>query len=158
MKIKTHHVFFFLFVFMLTSCDKEPLGGTAIQEAKNALEVEQELLGIVNDHRNSMGLNSLEFSDVAYEYANQHSEYMISKASISHDNFSSRASNISTQVNAEFVAENVAKDYLDASEAFQGWLGSPNHKKTIENEFTHTAVSVKIAQDGTLYFTHIFYR
>lgn len=158
MKMRTHLIAFFLLVFSLVSCDKEPLESTAIKEAKNALEVEQELLGIVNDHRNSLNLNSLEFSAVAYEYANEHSEYMISKASISHDNFSSRASNISAQVNAGFVAENVAKDYLDASEAFQGWLSRSSHKKTMESEFTHTAVSVKIASDGSLYFTQIFYR
>ncbi len=158
MKMRLHFVGLLLFVCTLASCDKEALENTSVIAAKNALEVEQELFGAVNEHRVSLGLNALQYSEVAYTYANEHNEYMISKASISHDNFSSRASKISSITDAEFVAENVAKDYGDATEAFQGWMNSTSHKKTIEGEFSHTAVSVKINADGNLYFTQIFFR
>ncbi len=158
MKMRLQSVALLLFVCALASCDKEVLENTSVITAKNVLEVEQELFDTVNEHRVSLGLNALEYSEVAYTYANEHNEYMISKASISHGNFSSRASNISTQVNAEYVAENVAKDYDDATKAFQGWMNSINHKKTIEGEFSHTAVSVKKNTDDILYFTQVFYR
>lgn len=158
MKMRTHYVALVLFVCTLASCSKEPLENTSIPEAENAKEVEQELLGIVNDHRISLGQSALEFSEVAYEYANQHNDYMISIGSINHDNFSSRASKISSQVSAEFVAENVAKDYNSATEAFQGWLNSSSHKKTMEGDFSHTAVSVKKNATGDFYFTQIFFR
>ena len=156
--MRTHFVALVLFVITLASCSKEPIENASIFEAENAKEVEIELLAFVNDHRISLGQSVLNFSEVAYDYANQHNDYMISKGNINHDNFSSRASNISTQESAEFVAENVAKDYNNAAEAFQGWLNSSNHKKTMEGDFSHTAVSVKINNAGKFYFTQIFFR
>ncbi|MFD2604804.1 CAP domain-containing protein [Euzebyella marina] len=129
-----------------------------IVEAENIPEIEQELLEVVNQHRLSLGQNSLEFSSVAYLLANEHTDYMMTVGSLNHDNFSKRASTISTEVDAEFVAENVAKDYLNASEAFSGWLTSSSHKKTMEGEFTHTAVSVKRNEEGNLFYTQIFFR
>jgi uncharacterized protein YkwD len=127
-------------------------------EAENAIIVEQELLGIVNEHRLSFGTNTLEFSAIAYKYANIHTDYMISKGSISHDNFSSRASKINSEVSVELVAENVAKDYDTAIEAFEGWYTSSSHKKTMEGDFTHTAISVKKDEMGNYYFTQLFYK
>ena len=158
MKMRMQYAFLILFVFILGSCSKESIENSNIIEAKNAIEVENELLNVVNDHRVSLGYTSLQFSAVAYDYANQHNDYMVANGSISHDNFSSRASKISSEVNAEYVAENVAKDYKTAFEAFEKWLSSPNHKKTMEGEFTHTAVSVKKDANGNLYFTQLFYR
>jgi len=158
MKMRMHFVALVLFVCTLASCSKESIDNTSIPEAENAIEVELELMAVVNEHRVSLGESTLEFSEVAYEYANQHNEYMISKGSINHDNFSSRASKISSQTSAEFVAENVAKDYNDAAEAFQGWLNSSSHRKTMEGDFSHTAVSVKISDAGNFYFTQIFFR
>ena len=142
------------------SCSKESLevDGTEFSETTNAVAVEQELMEVVNNHRTSMGQNSLEFSPAAYEHANSHNAYMIAKGNLSHDNFSSRASSLASQTEAVFVAENVAKDYLTAQEAFQGWLASSNHKKTMEGEFTHTAVSVKDDGNGNYYFTQLFFR
>jgi uncharacterized protein YkwD len=61
-------------------------------------------------------------------------------------------------VGISVVAENVAKDYDSAVEAFVGWLNSSSHKKTMEDNFTHTAVSVKVNGAGDFYFTQIFFR
>ncbi len=160
MKMRLQYAILLLFVVVstTTSCSKEALDNTSLIEAENNVVVEQELLSIVNDHRLSLGQNALEFSTVAYTYANSHTDYMIAKGSISHDNFSSRASKISSETNAEFVAENVAKDFSNAKDAFEEWLSSASHKKTMEGEFTHTAVSVKIDQGGNLYFTQLFFR
>lgn len=158
MKMRMQYIALVLFVCTLASCSKESVETIDIIEAENAKEVEQELLNVVNDHRTSLGQNALEFSSIAYDYANAHSDYMVAKGTINHDNFSKRASDISSQVDAEFVAENVAKDYVTASEAFEGWLNSTSHKNTMEGEFTHTAVSAKKDADGNLYFTQIFFR
>jgi uncharacterized protein YkwD len=158
MKMRTHFVALVLFVCTLASCTKESLNTSNIIESANAKEVELELLGVVNDHRIALGEPELEFSSVAYQFANEHNDYMISIGDINHHNFSSRASKISSQIGAEFVAENVAKDYDNATEAFQGWLNSSSHKKTMEGDFTHTAVSVKINESGDFYFTQIFFR
>ncbi len=141
-----------------TSCSKEVLDNGPLPSADNHPAMEQELLGLVNSHRLSLGYAPLEFSAVAYEYANQHTDYMIAKGSLSHDNFSARASGISKEVNAEYVAENVARDYSQAMQAFESWLDSPSHRKTVEGDFSHTAVSVKQDPSGNFYYTQLFFR
>ncbi len=158
MKMRLHQFVLVLFVCLGASCSKESLDNTNIPIAENEVAVEGELLNVVNNHRISLGYNALDFSQEAYQYANSHNDYMISKGSISHDNFSARASSIAAEVGAEYVAENVAKDYDTAVEAFENWLASSSHKKTMEDEFTHTAVSVKKDANGKFYFTQLFFR
>ncbi len=158
MKTRLQFVLLITILFVATSCSTEPLETTELIAAANSTEVEEELLGIVNSHRTSMGYDSLSFSNLAYEYANAHTDYMIAKGSISHDNFSARASNIAAEANASEVTENVAKDYENAAEAFHNWLESAQHRKAIEGNFTHTAVSVKKDANGNFYFTQLFYR
>lgn len=148
-------VFILLF---LGSCTSDSIDDTPVLEAENVLIIEQDLLDIVNEHRLNLNTNALAFSDVAYKYANLHTDYMISKGSISHDNFSSRASNIDSEISVEMVAENVAKDYQTALEAFEGWYVSSSHKKTMEGDFTHTGISVKKDDFGNYYFTQLFYK
>lgn len=154
-------LFAFLWAFALValvSCTKESLDQPIIPVALNAVEVEQELLHIVNDHRVAIGAQPLELSAEAYDYANLHTDYMVSKGTISHDNFSSRASKLAAETNAKEIAENVAMDYPTAAAAFQGWLQSPNHKGTMEADYLYTAISVKKGADGTLFYTQIFFK
>lgn len=157
MKLRRHFLFFIV-VCVAYSCSTEPLESTNSVANVSSPDVEQELLEIVNDHRISLGYQALTFSAVAYEYASAHTDYMISRGSISHDNFSSRASGISAEVNASEVSENVAKDYNTAQEAFDNWMISSGHRKAIEGNFTHTAVSIKKDSEGNFYFTQLFYR
>ncbi|MBT8185798.1 MAG: CAP domain-containing protein [Eudoraea sp.] len=147
-----------LFVLVASSCSKEAIPYTDIPKAENAVQMEQELMGIVNTHRSSLGFPELQFSAIAYEHANNHTDYMISKGSLNHDNFSARATSISSATDAEYVAENVAKDYDSAAGAFENWLASSDHRKTMEGDFTHTAVSVKKDPAGNFYYTQLFYR
>ena len=120
--------FLVLFVFMAFSCSKETAGDTII-EAENVVTLELELLDIVNDYRETLGQNALAHNNIAYEQANIHNDYMISKGDISHDNFSSRASKIHSELNIEIVAENVAKDFTNANDAFKGWLKFFNNRE-----------------------------
>ncbi|MCG2459404.1 CAP domain-containing protein [Flavobacteriaceae bacterium F89] len=158
MKMRLQYAVLVLFVLLANSCGKEPLESSAELETENAVPLEQELLGMVNDYRNTLGYSTLEFSPIAYDYANQHTDYMIATGSINHDGFTSRASNISTEVNASAVAENVAKDYPTAKVTFEKWVASSGHRKNIEGDFTHTAVSVKKDASGHYYYTQLFYR
>ena len=147
-----------VFLVFIFSCTSESADEIPRVTTTNMVQLEGELLSIVNDHRINLGSNKLEFSEVAYKYANEHTDYMIAKGAISHDNFSSRASSIHSEVVVEMVAENVAKDYRTAQEAFDGWYNSSSHKKTMEGDFTHTAVSVKEDTTGNFYFTQLFYK
>ncbi len=157
MKTYWKHAFLVYVALLIMSCGKDSFDGTEILESPNDVAMERELLGEVNDYRVSLGYSALQFSPVAYEYANEHTDYMIAKGELNHDNFSARASSISSKVNAESVAENVAKDFNSASGAFQSWLNSSAHKKTMEGEFTHTAVCVKKDGNGTFYYTQLFF-
>lgn len=145
-------------IFSGSSCSSEPLEETALVAAINRPEVEQEMLDLVNTHRVALGYNPLQYSTVAYTYASSHNDYMIARGSLSHDNFSARASGIAEEVDAAFVAENIARDYATAQAAFSSWLASSSHQKTIEGDFTHTAVSVKADAAGDLYYTQLFFR
>lgn len=158
MRRSLHAILWAICLFVAVSCTKEATDDSVIPVALNAVEVEQELLQIVNEHRISLGSEPLQFNALAYDYANLHNDYMIAKGTISHDNFSSRASKIAAETNAKEIAENVAMDYPDAFEAFQGWLESPNHKGTMEADYTNTAISVKRSTDGTLFYTQIFFK
>ncbi|MEB8328435.1 CAP domain-containing protein [Flavobacteriaceae bacterium KMM 6897] len=158
MKTRLHLAVMVLFVLLVSSCSKETIDEIAIPKAENAVSVEQELLIMVNDYRTSLGYSNLNFSIVAYDYANDHTDYMIAMGTINHDNFSARASKISTEVNASIVAENVAKDYTSAKRAFDEWMASAGHRKNIEGDFTHTAVSVKKDMAGNFYYTQLFYK
>ena len=158
MKMKVQYAFLVCFIVLVTACTKEATVPQFIPDAQNDVVVEGALLSAVNEHRIALGLNALDYSAVAHEYANEHNNYMIATGNLSHDNFSARASKISSKESAEFVAENVAKDYKNAAQALQGWLDSSSHKSTMEGEFTHTAVSVKKDAAGNLFFTQIFFR
>ncbi len=144
-------------IFMM-SCSTENLSETEQINIVNDTKLEAQIMTLVNSHRESLGLTILNFNEVAYTYANNHNEYMISKGNISHDNFNTRASKISSEANAKEVGENVAKDYLSAQDVFNGWINSTAHKENIENDFTHSAISVKEDSNGNLYFIQIFFK
>lgn len=150
------HLAFLCTLFVLGSCSKESIGETEVVSAKSAQAVERELLAAVNAHRTDIGLSPLEYSAVAYKFAGEHNDYMIVKGDLNHDNFSARASDIAKLVGADYVAENVAKDYPNAQLALQGWLKSADHRNTMEGDFSHTAVSVKIDSQGNYYYTQLF--
>ena len=143
---------------LVVSCTTENLPAPPPVETVNMVAVESEMLDMVNTHRQNLGYQPLDFSEVAYSYANDHNDYMAATGKLSHDNFSARASGIAQEVNAEYVAENVAKGYTSAAGAFENWMESPSHRKTMEGDFTHTAVSVKVSEDGVYYYTQLFYR
>ncbi|GMN09675.1 hypothetical protein MTsPCn9_17180 [Croceitalea sp. MTPC9] len=166
--MKLRYAFLLFFIAVLTSCtapsiqDEEALFNnedTLIESVEaNASTVEKEVLDIVNSHREEMGLNKLEFSNDTHKYANEHTDYMIAKGKISHDNFNERANSISNETGATIVKENVAKNYPKAEQALNGWLNSNSHKKTIEGDFTHTTISVKADKKGKLYYTQLFFK
>jgi len=119
---------------------------------------EQALFDMVNDYRVSRGLNALEFDAASYEFALEHNEYMISRGKLSHDHFNARASKVSKITAANYVAENVAKDYQLIDDALNGWLSSTPHQNTIEGDFTHSTISIKRDAEGNPYYTQIFFR
>lgn len=118
--------------------------------------MEEALLDLINEHRLSIGLNALENSATSYKYAEEHNDYMISKNSLSHDNFDERAQKIASEMSAVSISENVARYYSSAEVTMEAWLESATHRTAMEGDFTHTTLSVQLDKDGRPYYTEIF--
>ncbi|WP_394974558.1 CAP domain-containing protein [uncultured Croceitalea sp.] len=166
--MKLQYTFLFVLIAALTSCtsssiqEEEALfenDNTSVESVEvNASSIETEVLDVVNTHREEMGLTKLQLSTEAYKYADEHTNYMISKGKISHDNFNERANKLANETGATVVKENVAKNYPKAEQAMNGWLNSRSHRNTIEGDFTHTTISVKADEKGKLYYTQLFFK
>lgn len=143
--------------FMFQSCSKEHIVESTPLRTSSLSIMESELIHIVNDYRFGIGLRPLEFSDIAHHYAAVHTDYMISKGKISHDNFPARANAISQETPVKFVAENVASGYDTAQEAFEYWHASDAHRASLEGDYSHTGVSISKDANGKYFFTQVFY-
>lgn len=142
----------------LSSCSVEELVPYEenLEVSLEQTEVENQMLGLINEHRQDLNLNELLFDSTSYYYAGEHTSYMISKGHTSHAQFDERAQLISEETGAESVAENVAKGYDNMEIALEAWLNSPSHKKNLEGDFTYSALSIKKNENGEMYFTQIF--
>jgi uncharacterized protein YkwD len=140
-----------------TSCskDEELTNEEAIAQAE-ILTIADEILQIVNDHRLSIGENTLETNTLATNLANEHTEYMIAQNDISHDDFNQRSDRLIDEENASRTGENVAYGQRSASAVMEAWLNSSGHRKNIEGDFTHIGIGVIKNDAGVYYFTQIF--
>ena len=153
------------FMFLFTSCSKDDIETT--EEANYSIdlnlaqetdwEVADEILVLINDYRVSVGLSTIQ-SDRQYAsaYAVDHTDYMIDANKISHDNFNIRSAALKDK-GAENVGENVAYGYSNAEDVVNAWLNSPSHKAIIEGDYTHSGFGVIPNENGTYYFTQLFY-
>lgn len=158
--MKLAYTFFITLLLILTSCTTDTFEATILEETglENASSIEKELFELINDHRIAIGKNSLIFNSDTYIAAGEHSAYMVSKGKLSHDNFNKRASKIEKKTKAKNISENVAKDYVTNEATLEAWLESPKHKKNIEGDYTHSALSIQQDPEGDYYFTQIFFK
>ena len=147
--MKNPNLLYLLVVLFCFSCNKE--------EVSPILSIEEEVLYIVNDHRNSEGLPSLKMNEVMMNEARKHSYDMASgKISFGHDGFSDRIERIKNEIGGEGGAENLAMGYPDAKAVVKGWLSSDGHKRNIESNATITGIGVVKIDNGPFYYTQIF--
>ncbi|WP_378183071.1 CAP domain-containing protein [Aquimarina sp. SS2-1] len=150
-----------LIIITITSCASEDDSVTTdgeTTELLNETNISDEILRLVNLHRQGLDLSSLSKNATAEQLAIDHTKYMISINQINHDNFNQRGNVLSDQENATGTAENVARFYTDAQSVVQGWLNSPDHRENIEGNYTYTGISAIKDQDGRYYYTQLFYR
>ena len=89
--------------------------------------------------------------------ADGHTDYMVKKGVVNHDNFNFRTETLTNKAGATSVGENVAFGFSSAQGVLNGWLNSEEHKKIIENEnYTHFGISTESNSEGRNYFTQIF--
>ncbi len=120
---------------------------------------DDEILGLINAHRASIGKPALQKSQVIWDQANAHSRNMASGAvPFGHDGFSARIAAIRAALGSGGSgAENVAMGYTSAAAVVSGWLSSSGHRANIESSATRTGVSAVRSGSGAWYYTQIFY-
>mgnify|MGYP003538542260 CR=1 FL=1 len=116
-----------------------------------------EALEQINAYRKSLNKTTLEWDDEIYQIALEHTNYMVAKGKISHDNFEDRSQRL-FKLNYTSVGENVAwNNYPDpVSTAVTGWINSSGHRANIEGDFNKTAIAVVVKDGQDYYFTQIF--
>ena len=147
-------------VFTMVSCSSDSEESTADKQVVtvyNYNETELKLVTLINDYRESQGLNSLQvINHISYK-SEEHNYYMIDNNVFNHDYFQQRSDNLIRVLGAERVGENIAYNYQTAESAFAAWLSSPGHKANIEGDYTHLGISVTInPETGRKYYTNMF--
>lgn len=151
-------------VFLLisgTSCSNDSVDDLAAEEQTvlvipESKTIEIEILELINTHRISLGLNTLQSLDIVKGQAFSHSDYMVETANVSHDNFYSRRSYLVNNAGAIAVSENVAYGFTNAESVVNAWLNSEGHRHNIEGDFTDFDISAEQNEEGKWYFTNIF--
>ncbi len=117
-----------------------------------------EIMDLVNAHRASIGKDAIQLDQTyASAYATEHTNYMINKFAVSHDNFQVRSAALKSR-GATSVAENVAYGYNTAEDVLAAWLLSPSHKAIIEGPYKFSGLGVSKASNGQYFFTQLFYK
>lgn len=124
-------------------------------------DVERETFDLIQDHRQSLGLTRMQWSNAVAEAARQHSADMAAgRVPFSHDGFEARTDRIRASLAISGAAENVAYNQgydQPAASAVEGWLESDGHRRNIENgRYTHTGIGIVKTSDDTYYFTQMF--
>ncbi|WP_405207919.1 CAP domain-containing protein [Aquimarina sp. LLG6339-5] len=161
MKVLFKFLFTVCIATIIVSCSSEDDTMNSIvntDELTNETNISDNILALVNQHRQSLGLPTLSKNDTAEQLAIDHTKYMISIEEINHDNFNQRGNILENEENATGTAENVARFYSDAQSVVDGWLNSTGHRENIEGNYMYTGISAIKDENGRYYYTQLFYR
>ncbi|MFD1613604.1 CAP domain-containing protein [Gelatiniphilus marinus] len=150
-----------LLAILAFSCSTDSIDDKADTLVENLIvpptkTIEIEILELINNHRLSKGLNPLDDLKIVKSVAYSHTDYMVDKNKVSHDNFFSRSNYLKANAGAKKVSENVAFGYSSAASVVKAWIKSDGHRATIEGDFTNFNVSAEQCADGKWYYTNIF--
>ncbi len=118
--------------------------------------IEIEILELLNNHRLSIGLSPLKSMNIIKAQTYGHTDYMIDKNQVSHDNFLSRKTSLTNSTGASKVGENVAYAYSSSESVVNAWLNSEGHRNIIEGDYTDFDISAEKDENGKYYYTNIF--
>jgi len=165
MKIIRTSLLAMVLMFFVTSCSKDD--SVAIDETNYTIDLNlaqetdwllaDDILVLINEHRTSIGLSTIKRDQqYASAYAVNHTKYMIDNNRVNHDNFGVRSTALKNN-GAKRVGENVAYGYETAESVVYAWLHSPTHKAIIEGNYTHSGFGVIPNENGTYFYTQLFY-
>lgn len=148
------------FALLSFSCSKEDediqIDPNLVAPASKPIEIEA--LELINAYRIENGLSALKINDAIKAQAYTHSDYMVEKNNLSHDNFYKRSSYLTKVESAKLVTENVAYGYTKASSLVRAWIRSSKHRENMLGDYTHFDISAEQDNEGKWYYTNIFMR
>ncbi|WP_372756666.1 CAP domain-containing protein [Mariniflexile sp.] len=118
--------------------------------------IELQILDLINEHRESLGLNALSDMALVKSVAFTHTDYMVDKNEVSHANFYKRSDYLKANTGATKVSENVAYGYSSAESVVNAWLKSEGHRANIEGDYTNFDLAAEQNEQGKWYYTNIF--
>ena len=150
-----------LLAILTFSCSTDSIDDKADALVENLVvpptkAIEIEILELINNHRLSLGLNALDDLTIVKSVAYSHTDYMVDKDEVSHDNFYTRSNYLKANAGAKRVSENVAYGYSKAESVVNAWIKSDSHRKNIEGDFTNFNISAEKNDEGKWYYTNIF--
>ncbi len=122
-------------------------------------QMTEDFMLLINDHRQSLGIDPLIHVEGLQEIAEEHSENMAFKiVAFGHTGFSERCSLARTVLGGgNLCAENVANGQKTVQSAFNSWMNSSGHRANIEQvRVTHTGFGFAKTSSGAWYWTQIF--
>lgn len=155
-------IFLVLISISIASCSKgESASETTVDLSQanskyNYVSEETEVMTLINNYRQSIGLIALQKIDYISIKSEEHDNYMISTGEVNHNFFQDRYENLVQVLGAKNVSENLAYNYATPQSVFNAWLNSSGHKANIEGDFTHFGISIRTNADGKKYYTNIF--
>jgi uncharacterized protein YkwD len=129
-----------------------------------AIELEDEVLRLTNEHRASIGVGSLRMVQSLRQVARGHSRHMRKDVHsfFAHTNPEGHSPGMRLTANGvpwEVMAENIGAGALTPQAVVQGWLDSPGHRKNLENpRYTRIGVGWQPGGPGDDpdYWTQVF--
>ena len=122
-----------------------------------ARTLEENILIIINEHRQKKNLPALKMKTEISQEAEKHSRTMARKNKLSHNGLSARMKSISAKMNdVAKIAENVAFGFTTARAVVDNWLNSSGHRSNIEGHYNLTGIGIATDKKGQIYFTQIF--
>lgn len=119
--------------------------------------LEQQLLTLINQHRQAKGLPALKQHLEVQKEAKRHCEHMkLGIVKLGHEGFEHRANRLMRETGAQAVAENIAEGNNDLQTILQEWLNSDAHRKNIEGDFDQTGIAVEQNKKGDWIYLQLF--
>lgn len=152
--------FFTGLLFLLISCNNSS-EDTSSRVSSTLLEDEtiEELLILINQHRQQKGLREVILDLSISEIALGHSRDMATaKVTFGHTGFSTRCYLAREALGGgNLCLENVARGQQNAEQVFNSWINSSGHRQNIESSrVTHMGLGYEQDSKGVIYWTQFF--
>ncbi len=120
-------------------------------------EFENELLGLINEHRKNLGLSGFSKNELIKVEALKYSEQMAAgRVPIGPPSFDSPIRRLVQTMNAKAMAELIGYGFNTPKEVFDSWMASSKQRETIEGSYDLTGIGITQSKDGKVFVTQVF--